>query len=123
MSAERVARNDAIFRQANEGIAAAGSRLDVAVVPFICECADADCTTLIPLRLDEYEAIRSDSTHFLNAYGHDASAGPHARVVEEHDGYVVVEKVGRAGEIVKDLDRRDLGAQEVDAKAGSDVGA
>ena len=106
MSAERVARNDAIFRQANESIESHAARLDVPVVPFICECADADCTMLIPLHLDEYEAIRSNSTHFLNAHGHDAAGGPYAQVVEQHDGYVVVEKVGEAAEIVKELDTR-----------------
>ncbi|MDX6478705.1 MAG: hypothetical protein QOG29_1292, partial [Gaiellaceae bacterium] len=32
--------------------------------------------------------------------------GPHAHVVEEHERYTIVEKVGRAGEIVRELDPR-----------------
>jgi len=53
---------------------------------------------------EEYERGRSDSRFFLNAPGHQAAAGGWAEVVERHAGYVVVEKIGRAGEISEMLD-------------------
>jgi hypothetical protein len=47
--------------------------------------------------------VRADPTHFINAPGHESNAGPHAVVVERKDGYVVVQKVGDAAAIVKEL--------------------
>jgi hypothetical protein len=81
-------------------------------VPFVCECADRGCSELVRLDLDEYEEIRANSRHFLSAPGHLAAEGA-AVVVAERDGYVIVEKVGHAGDIVEALDERrseeDLG--------------
>jgi hypothetical protein len=106
-TSERIARNDATFREANEGIAAAAVALDLADrIPFICECAEPACTAIVPMPRDEYEAIRADSTHFLNAPGHDVAAQEAGRKVGEERGYVVVEKLGRAAEVVADLDAR-----------------
>ncbi len=107
MSAERVARNDATFREANEQIEAVAESIEVEEsVPFLCECADMSCTAVISLALSEYEEIRSDPTHFLNVPGHDVAAGPHGKVVAEREGYVIVQKIGLAGDIVTELDER-----------------
>lgn len=109
MSAERVARNDAAFRDANEQIndvARSLERADGDLLPFLCECADVTCTEILKLTSVEYEAVRRDPTHFLNAHGHVRSGRPWARVVEEFDRYAVVEKVGEAAEIVEELDPR-----------------
>ena len=107
LTAERVARNDATFREANEGIRDAAQAYDVQEsIPFICECADPNCRELVQLSLASYEQIRQNSRHFLNVPGHDASAGGWAKVVEHHANYVIVEKVGRAGEITEELDPR-----------------
>jgi hypothetical protein len=104
---ERIALNNAAFRKANERIGAAAGVYDVDMaVPFICECADRDCSEIVRLDLDEYEEIRADSRHFLNAPGHHAAAEGAAAVVEERDGYVIVEEVGHAGDIVEALDER-----------------
>jgi hypothetical protein len=107
-TAGRVALNDATFREANEHIA---ERADVygidGLVPFICECAEESCTEVVRLTLDEYAHVRADGAHFLNVRGHVAAAQGHARVVEDRERYTVVEKVGRAGEIVRELDPRD----------------
>ena len=104
--AERVALNDATFREANEKIVATAEEAGVDPVPFICECADPGCTEIIRLGLEEYERIRAEATHFLNVPGHDESAVGYARVVERHGGYVVVEKIGEAAQIVQRLDQR-----------------
>jgi hypothetical protein len=103
---ERIALNNATFRSANERIGAAAGVYDVDMpVPFVCECANRGCSELVRLDLDEYEEIRANSRHFLNVPGHLAAEGA-AVVVAERDGYVIVEKVGHAGEIVEALDER-----------------
>jgi len=105
-AAETVARNNATFREANEKIRDAAADAPPGLVPFICECADPGCTDIVRLSLRDYEHIRAQPTRFLNAAGHEASAGRHVEVVEQRDGYVVVEKVGEAAAIVKSLDTR-----------------
>jgi hypothetical protein len=52
---ERIALNNATFRNANERISAAAGVYDVDMpVPFICECADRACSEILRLELDEY---------------------------------------------------------------------
>ena len=107
-SAERVAKNDATFRDANERISATALAAEMdAPIPFLCECADERCTEIVRLPLTEYERVRRDSTWFINAPGHDGSGGPHVRVVSQRDGYAIVEKVGRAAEVAAELDPRE----------------
>lgn len=103
---ERIARNNATFRDANEHIGAAAGIYGIdSPVPFICECADAHCSEIVRLTLEEYDEIRADSRHFLHVAGHQDAAGP-TRIVARRDGYVIVEKRGRAGEIAEALDER-----------------
>ena len=104
LSAERIARNDAIFREANEGISEIAHAGGLRRVSFVCECADVACRELVPMSLREYGEIRVDSRLFLNVPGHQASAQGWAQVVEKHDRYVVVEKIGPAGEVAEQLD-------------------
>jgi hypothetical protein len=105
LSAERIARNDAIFRQANEGIGAKADAEEIDdPVPFICECADPACRELILMRTDEYREVRQDARWFLNVPGHEASAQGWAQVVRRHDGYIVVEKIGPAGVVAEQLE-------------------
>jgi hypothetical protein len=107
LSAERVARNEALFRAANERIderARASELRDR--VPFLCECAEPGCTEIVQLATEEYERIRADPTWFLNAPGHNAAGGPATDVVERHDGYEIVCKVGRAAEVAAELNPR-----------------
>lgn len=105
LSAERIARNDAIFRNANEGISEAAEAVEMEDrVPFICECADPACREIVQLSMQEYREIREDPRLFLNVPGHEASAQGWAQVVEKHDRYVVVLKVGPAGEVAEQLE-------------------
>src|SRR5215212_9003025 len=100
MDAEQVGRNDAIFREANEHIEAAAETYDHSgAVPFICECADPSCREIVPLTLEEYEHIRERPTTFVNVPGHEQVALHALRVVERADGYVIVEKIGRAADV------------------------
>ncbi len=105
MNPERIARNDATFRKANESIAVAARQLvPDERVPFICECADPDCREIVRLTLTQYEGVRSDPARFVTAPGHEE--GEHASVVEAADGYVVVQKRGEAGAVAAELDPR-----------------
>ena len=106
-TAVRIARNDAIFRDANERIRDRAVDHDVTEsIPFLCECAEPSCTTIVRLPLAEYERIRANPTWFFNATGHSAVAGPWATPVESHPGYEVVVKRGLAAEVVKEADPR-----------------
>lgn len=118
-SAERIGRNDSIFRDANEGIAeVAEDGPPDSPVPFICECAEPTCKEIVLLTLDEYREIRSDPRWFVNAVGHEVAARGWGEVIAETDGHVVVQKIGRAGEVAAEM------AEGVDAAdlAGGEVG-
>lgn len=108
LEAERVALNDATFRVANESVRRRAGELKITgqALPLICECADRGCTDVLLIEPDVYEAVRADGSRFLNAPGHEAADGEHARVVERHERYVVVEKLGRAGAITRAADPR-----------------
>jgi len=100
-SLERLARNQALFREVNErieDIARSGDGLE-----FVCECSDPECVSTVKLSLAEYERIRSESTWFFVKSGHVIPEIE--RVVFVEDGYAVVEKmVGR--EFAKEADPR-----------------
>jgi hypothetical protein len=105
LSAERIGRNDSIFRHANEEINEVAEAAQVrGPTPFICECADPRCQEVILMTLAEYSEIRQEARLFLNVPGHEASAQGWAQVVETHDSYVVVEKIGPAGEVAEQLE-------------------
>jgi hypothetical protein len=105
---ERIARNDAIFRDANDRVRSAAGAIGVddGPLPFICECADPSCTDVVLLPPDVYAAIRANPRHFVNVPGHQRAALGAAVVVEDHETYVVVEKVGHAGDVAAALDGR-----------------
>ena len=103
-SAERVARNNDIFRRANEQIrTAAGTFGFDAPIPFLCECTNERCTEVVRLTAAEYAEIRSHPRRFITALGHFEHGDGHERVVERRDGYETTEKVGEAGEIAEEL--------------------
>lgn len=93
----RAARTESLFRATNEAIERGlwpGDEQDA--VRFRCECARVDCHGVIELPVDEYEAVRRDPRQFLILPGHES---PDLElVVARHDGYLVVEKQGAAGE-------------------------
>jgi hypothetical protein len=89
---ERIAKNNLIFREANEKIRARADDAPLEQVPFLCECPDPECMTIVRLTLPEYEAVRADSAHFFTATGHEQAEEPVGRVVSRKDAYVIVEK-------------------------------
>jgi hypothetical protein len=107
-----VARNESTFREANERIERRAAEAALELVPFLCECADTACTGVVRLSLAAYESVRRDGRCFLNVPGHERASHGYARVVEHHDGYVVVEKTAEAGELAAELDPRDGTARD-----------
>lgn len=101
---EKRAANEATFREANEQIRAAERRLEPPLerVPYLCECDDVRCHEPIRLTAEEYERIREDGATFLIVPGH-SSVGV---VIARQDGYLVVRKQDRGGELARALDPR-----------------
>src|SRR3954451_6370080 len=107
---ERLARNEALSRNLNEQIAAwsasqglrAGEKIE-----FYCECGDSTCFERVHMTREEYEAVRTDSARF--AVLPDRVKPEISRVVEEHDGYVVVKTAEDLRGIVEDMDARRAG--------------
>jgi hypothetical protein len=109
MTARRVAHNQSRFREANEHIELAAERVPLLVqVPFICECPRGQCTEIVPLTVESYEGIRCNPRWFFTAPGHDDISVElgFAQVIRSTDGYVVVEKIGEAGQIAEEAYRR-----------------
>ena len=107
-AAEQMARNDAIFRQANERIESFVQSMDGHIagpLPFLCECADVACTEIVPLTSDEYEAVRQDSVRFMTVPGHEGTES-WVKVVDRNDRFAVVERLGAAAEVATGLDTR-----------------
>jgi hypothetical protein len=97
---ERAARNEVVFRRVNEEVAGLGEppRPDQ-LGSFLCECADTACVERVEVTGAVYEAVRAHPRRFLVRPGHVHEELE--RVVEEHDTYVVVEKVGDAGAVAE----------------------
>ena len=106
-----MARNDAVFRAANEQIDAFVKSMDRAAddqLPFLCECADVTCTEIVQITSSEYEDLRRHPAWFATVRGHEGDEH-WARVVQENDRYTVIEKVGAAAEVAAELDPRGGG--------------
>lgn len=106
MTAEKIARNNAAFRDANDRIETAAADYgfwDGRSVPFLCECSDERCMTIVRMTLEEYSRVRSNPRWFTHAPGHEVEVGGVIETVEAHEHYVLVEKVGHAGEMAADL--------------------
>jgi hypothetical protein len=103
---QRLAQNEALFREVNEQVEAIAAvhGEDEHVYEFYCECSNADCTLQVRATLAEYEAVRTDSRHFLVAPEHWL---PEIEtVVDKSDAWWVIEKQGDAGRFVAHLDPR-----------------
>jgi hypothetical protein len=90
---ERLAKREALLRAANEEIARieAGFSSAGVALEIVCECARNDCVELIEVSPTDYREVRSEPRRFLLVVGHELPEIE--RVVGQHDGFVVVEKV------------------------------
>jgi hypothetical protein len=106
VNAERIAHNEALFRQANDRIAGVVMEQDRRIddeLPFLCECHRIGCTQILRLTLPAYQRVRTNRRLFICAPGHAPAADESERVVEEGPGYVVAEKYGPVGELAERL--------------------
>lgn len=105
-SLQRLVRSQILFREVNERvretIGAFGGPID-----FLCECSQEDCTESVELDMEEYERIRSHANLFVVVTGHELLEVD--RVVDQGNGYVLVEKIVAVDEVVA-ADPRSRGA-------------
>lgn len=105
---ERIARNEALFREVNErieqvhaGVRDLGSSDTFAV---LCECGDQNCVEEVQLTMQRYEQVRADSRQFVIVPGH---AIPEVEeIVDEGAGFEVVRKHDEEAEIAERTDPR-----------------
>lgn len=103
---ERIARNESAFRELNESLKANVHRegADGHLAGFVCECGDPNCEALVRLGPATYESIRQDARLFFLVPGHEA---PEAEdVVDEGDGYLIVQKRADVADVVEQTDPR-----------------
>jgi hypothetical protein len=105
----RAAINESTFREINEQLVAtvALESDDDALHDVVCECARLDCTDLVTLTVDEYDAVRAEGERFVVAPSDEHVTAESERVVVRNDRYWVVEKIGVAGDVANDLDPRE----------------
>jgi len=104
----RAARNEDLFRQVNERLH------DLAVIAgspephekYVCECEQPSCSLLVELSSDEFRAVRANDSRFL-VFPEPSHTSPDVEaVVERHERYWVVEKLGPAGDEAEHLAER-----------------
>jgi len=91
---ERIAKNNLTFREANERIRAKADEYGAPLehIPFLCECPDPTCTTIVRLTSEQYAGVRADDRHFFTVAGHEQAEQPLGQVVSREGQYVIVEK-------------------------------
>lgn len=98
-SAKKAAKNEAISRSLNEGLAKGEDRWPSEDPTFICECSDLSCTLPISLSLERYREVRAHPARFVLVPGH---MDPEIeRKVEEGEGFEIVEKIGPGREVAE----------------------
>jgi hypothetical protein len=105
---ERIARNEALFRDLNERLKEITETLtpedDATVLELFCECGSVDCMEKIRVPLEHYEGVRATPERFLIAPDHDI---PEVEDVIDRPGpYWVVEKHEEEAQIARAMDPR-----------------
>jgi len=107
-SAARIGRNQALYREVNERVREMNEAFD-ALLPigeWICECANDQCFEKIEMTHEEYESVRAGERRFF-VKPDEAHVVPEAElVVERHERFWIVEKIGVAGAIAEREDPR-----------------
>jgi hypothetical protein len=101
---DRLARNEALFREVNERVKQVASDDPGEQIGFLCECGDESCTKTISLSRGEYEHARSEPTLFAITPGHEI---PEIEdVVESHERFYLVMKHPEEARIARETDPR-----------------
>jgi len=96
------ARAQSMLREINERIRDLSA--PSLYVEFVCECPDEACLELVPMTLEDYNAVRRFPSHFLMRPGHYDPLVE--RVVRNEGTFCVVELFGEAGIAAVQLDPR-----------------
>ena len=104
--AERIARNEARWRELNAELERGLSDIERdpdELAAFVCECALPDCVRMVKLPLDAYQRWHEDDRHFVVLPGHEEPEVE--RVIEKTEDYFVIEKrdVGQVHDVVERL--------------------
>jgi len=102
VDAVRLAKNESVFRRVNESVVQLAERFFDAAerLDFLCECANVRCTERFSATVGEYEEAHVERDQFIVVPAHFDPALE--RVVAEHAEYLIVEKLGLAGEVAED---------------------
>lgn len=97
---ERIALNEALFKDVNRNILKASAEGRYEEAHFICECGEISCEEKIALSVEEYRAIRRNKLQFFVKPGHEI---PKAEVVlERHENYALIQKPPEAEPLLGD---------------------
>jgi hypothetical protein len=89
LSLQRLARNQAIFREVNERLREIADPAE-GLTDYLCECSDVGCRETMQLATIEYEAVRSMPNTFVIVPGHERLEVE--RVIDDNDRFMLVEK-------------------------------
>jgi hypothetical protein len=87
----RISRSEDLFREVNAHIAELEERIrvDGELMSLICECANTGCTTMIKVDVGTFQAVRTSSSRFLVAPGHERDG---EKVIGSGAGYLIIDK-------------------------------
>lgn len=106
---EEIGQAQVVCRAENEAIQASADKLTLlGPIPFVCECPERNCSEIVRLSFDEYEAIRQFPRRFFNVSGHETAsvdAGAE-RIIAVAGDLTVVEKIGIAGDVATEAHER-----------------
>jgi hypothetical protein len=94
--AERLARNQSLFRSINERIVVLRSATGQPRSHFLCECASAGCVEHIAITPAQYQHVRSNPVMFAVFPTATHVFEDVERIVERHPGHWVIEKLTEA---------------------------
>jgi hypothetical protein len=115
---ERLAGNEALFREVNERVAEVATRYEVETltqaVDFTCDCGRIDCSETMMMTIVEYEAIRARSTHFGVVPQHEQ---PEIEsVIERHPSYYRTGSRARSRSVAEQRQPIRTGGAEHDSR-------
>ena len=97
---ERVARNEELFQVVNRQIVKLEETLGTRTFAMVCECGKKHCLDGFDVEAVVYQRVRTNPLLFFVVPGHEDQQVE--KVLERTPQYLVVEKVGRAAEVVRD---------------------
>lgn len=105
VSLERLARNQALFREVNERMLELNDGFDGNSMVFVCECSNVDCTATLAINRNDYESVRAHPTFFAIASGHEILAIE--KVIDQRNGFTIVQKTTESDYAVETDPRKD----------------